>query len=871
MKNQVTFAHRRPFTGSRICGLVLLALGLMASGFAQSDSNQNDGRVINGYQVNQTIEVGGRIVDAEGSQAVYDTFVNLHSGPRVLDYSLRLHSIDHSGKLVDDLSWTNSGYGGDPETMTRIGVSKNRWYDFSAQLRRNVNFYDYNAFANPFNYGPTVASPTRPTVVNFNDSIHMMNTRRKMGDFNLTILPQSAIRFRIGYSRVLNDGPSYSSFHEGTDVQLFQNYKLQQDQLQFGVDWRFAKRSNLTFDHILVVGDNRTSYNDVSNMFITVGGNNLPVDSGAIWNTYYGQPCANPTVSASNVLTPTNCGIYASYSRSGPVHTNTPTERLTFTSNYFKKLDLNGSIGYTYGNTYIRNYRERAQDYVTRTNEVGFQFTGPTNAARKSANADFGFTFHLTDSWAISNQTRWLNYRQPSAWNSVEFACFPNTTTGVNVYTPPGLPYGGGNLCAGIAASGTPQHSNSSGPDFDVVYYKRSFNMETVYNTTTLQWDPSKRFGADLGYRFGKVNVRADDFDSETAIYLAANPAVGNTRKAPGTYVTAIPDADDALITNDEVTEHALLFGLHLRPVDAWRINADWEYVYDNNALTPIAPQHASHLKLRSSYRLNRWLSASGSVNYLDDRNDQRAQNPDGSAAFPVGYNNPRHTDSSTAYAANLMVEPNKYITLDLGYTFNRVRSQSGTCVMASNGGGNLQSLTPEGGAIQRCPGVVDPFVAGQAGAAIPTILNYRVHTNTAYAALLVRPVKRVTVTLGIDTTTDAGTNNFLRADTLAPLRYPVDAVGNVVYGGNALAGPIVGYANAPNPWQPTGTLFMKWLKPNAGVEVELHKNLTFKGGYNYWDYREKGPSGPMPGLLYSIAPRNFTAKAGTLALRYTF
>jgi hypothetical protein len=98
-----------------------------------------------------------------------------------------------------------------------------------------------------------------------------------------------------------------------------------------------------------------------------------------------------------------------------------------------------------------------------------------------------------------------------------------------------------------------------------------------------------------------------------------------------------------------------------------------------------------------------------------------------------------------------------------------------------------------------------------------------------------------------------------------------VDGVGNVVYGGNALAGPIVGYADGPNPWQPLGTLFTKWLRPNAGVEIELHKNLAFKGQYNYWDYFEKGPTGPITGLGYTIVPRDFTANAGTLSLRYSF
>ena len=56
-------------------------------------------------------------------------------------------------------------------------------------------------------------------------SPHLFNTRRRMGDYNLTLLPQSKIRFRLGYSRNVNDGPAFSSLHQGTEALLFQNYK----------------------------------------------------------------------------------------------------------------------------------------------------------------------------------------------------------------------------------------------------------------------------------------------------------------------------------------------------------------------------------------------------------------------------------------------------------------------------------------------------------------------------------------------------------------------------------------------------------------------------------------------------------------------
>jgi len=872
MKNTSTLTHRLPSIGNRIFWVLLLAVALFSSVcFAQTDADQPEGKVMGGYQVNQTAEFGGRIVDQNGSEAMYETLVDLHSGARLFDYSLNLHSLQHNGAFLDDLSFINSGYGGDPERYSRLRISKNRWYDFSAQYRRNVNFYDYNAFANPYNYGPTVAVPTRPTVVNWNDSIHSFNTRRNMGDFNLTILPQSRIRFRLGYSRVLNEGPSYSSFHEGTDVQLFQNFADRQDQYTIGADWRLAPRTNISFDQTFVYGNVNTTYFDSTNATIGVGTPVVqrPVDIGAIWNPYYGQPCANVAVTAG-VLTPASCGVYPYYRRSGPVKTVLPTSALSFTSSFFKRVDFNGSVGYTSGDSRIRNYMEQAQDYVTRTNEVGFQFSGPTIAQRFAANADFGITYHISDSWSISNQTRWLNYRQPAAWNSVEFACFPNVTAGVNVYTTPGVPFGGGS-CAGIPTAGVPQHTSGSGPDYDALNYSRSFNQETIWNTTSVQWDFSKRLVIHAGYRYGTIDVTAFDFDTETAVYLPVNFGVGNTRLAPGTYVTSLPDADDALVTNDHIRESAFLFGLQVRPVDAWRINFDYDLARDNGALTPIWPQRSQKIKIHSNYKFNRWLSIGGAVNLLHNQNDQVATNPDDSNAFPAGYNNPTHHDTSNAYNLNASVEPNKYVAFDLGFTWNGVYSTSGSCLMVSSGGGNLQSLTPQGGPIQRCPNVGDPFVPGLLGAAIPAVLDYSQKTYTAYGNLRLHPVKRLTVTLGLDSTADSGNNDWQRADTLAPLRFPVDAVGNVVYGGNAQAGPIVGYASAPNPWQPLGTLYLKWLRPNAGVEVEIHKNLTFKGGFNYWDYREKGPNGPIAGLAYSIEPRNFTAKAGTLALRYSF
>jgi hypothetical protein len=42
--------------------------------------------------------------------------------------------------FFDNLFWTNSGYGGDPNNLSMLRISKNKWYNFSGSFRRNLTF-----------------------------------------------------------------------------------------------------------------------------------------------------------------------------------------------------------------------------------------------------------------------------------------------------------------------------------------------------------------------------------------------------------------------------------------------------------------------------------------------------------------------------------------------------------------------------------------------------------------------------------------------------------------------------------------------------------------------------------------------------------
>jgi hypothetical protein len=98
------------------------------------------------------------------------------------------------------------GYGGDPNDVTRLRIGKNRWYDLTGSFRRDKYPWNYNLLANPLN--PASSNPALPVT----NSPHALYLVRRMSDFNITLLPQSRVKFRLGYTRNIQEGPSFSTF-----------------------------------------------------------------------------------------------------------------------------------------------------------------------------------------------------------------------------------------------------------------------------------------------------------------------------------------------------------------------------------------------------------------------------------------------------------------------------------------------------------------------------------------------------------------------------------------------------------------------------------------------------------------------------------
>src|SRR5262249_43826567 len=157
----------------------------------------------------------------------------------------------------------------------------------------------------------------------------------------------SRVRVRLGYSRNVSEGPSYSTTHEGTETQIFQNWKTTANSYQFGVDFHLLPRTTFGYDQFLNIYKGDTSWVDQNFNFMLSNG--VPVDLGVVFNTPSTQPCAVPISNAATTPPTANaaCNTYLAYSRTGLPRISTPTEQFSFESNYIHNLNVSGRAIYS--------------------------------------------------------------------------------------------------------------------------------------------------------------------------------------------------------------------------------------------------------------------------------------------------------------------------------------------------------------------------------------------------------------------------------------------------------------------------------------------------------------------------------------------
>jgi hypothetical protein len=805
----------------------LLLFGLLGMSWAQAAKSDGQAppagdppaeKTFGNYVVHQSFEFGYRWTDITENQSTYNTFVNLQQGPRVLDQTLYLRSRNHEGLLFDEFFAGSFGWGGDPNNALRMRARKDRWYNLSGSFRRDQNYFDYNLQANPLN--PTTSNPT----IIVNNSPHRFFVRRRMSDVNLTLLPQSPVRFRLGYTHNRADGPSFSSFHEGTDVLLFQNWDTTLNAYQIGVDVKPIARTNISYDQFLQYykGDTNYALAPFASFLTSAGGSS--VELGLPWNTPAGQPCrpspATGPLIVGGVLQNRNCNGYFSYSRSGPMRTSYPTEQLTLQSRYFRKLNFAGRVSYTSNETEVANFAESFNGLVTRTNERLFNFSGPVNAKRIAVNADAGVTVYLTERLRISDSFRFQNFRIPGTWNSAEVAAFPGRpATGsatAGLLTAPVAVFSAAN-CPAPTFDGPncPQHSSSSPADATTEIFNRFLGQEAKWNTVEVEYDLSRRAGIRIGYRLGMRTIRHNVLPGALVeAFLPGGPRItispGVTALAsqrggcftdgvldPTTGICVINTATEAELETEDVTEHSGLFGIFARPTDQLRFNLDTELMSADNSPTRISPRHLQRYKARAAYKPRRWANVVATVNILEARNNVATVN---------------RTEHYRTYGFNASLTPNERWGFELGYDYNDIFSATNICFVDSVIPANLVTANIQ------CGGA--PLVSG--------ISTYDNKTHFFFGNVVLKPMKRVALGLGYSVLSTDGNTLIL------------------------------------NPNQPPGTLDYIYHRPQGSVAFDITKELTLKAAYAYYGYREN----QFQGL---VLRRNFHANTPVVSLRYAF
>lgn len=532
-------------------------------------------KTIGNFVVHQSVEFGYRFTDLSADKlsptdptnpAMYNTLVNLHDGPRLLNQTFSMHAPDHNGAAFDDLSFSSFGFGGDPNDVARLEVSKYKWYDFSGLFRRDWNFFDYNLLVNPLN--PSTSSPSIPVLF----SPHEFNLTRRMTDLHLTLAPESMISVRLNYGRNTFEGPSFTTIPEASDQESIETFLIQHnrtitDTYQVGIDFHVLPRTTISYDQFVTHTKYDTNWRDESFLWILPDG--TPADLGIVWNTLNNQPCAVPFNPAQPVADPT-CNLYLSYLRSNPLSTNTPTEQLSFRSNWIPRVDMTGRVSYS-DLTGQGDFRDFFNGLLVDLTTRQFVTNGPISSERISASADFSATVHITNKLRIVDRFRFYNFGIPSIWNSTLA-----TWLGTNALNPVG-----------------------SNPDtVDNTIFSRFLGENTKSNEIAAEYDFSRRWGARLGYRYRTTTYHHFDEVNDTT---------------SGDVETGADVID--------VNWHTVLGGLWLHPVEQLRANFDAELSTADNFLTRTSPRRTLQYRFRANYRPNRWFDLAATANVYEMRN----------------------------------------------------------------------------------------------------------------------------------------------------------------------------------------------------------------------------------------------------------
>jgi hypothetical protein len=799
-----------------------------------------------GYALHESIDLGGHVANIDGSGAMYDTLVNIQSGPRILGETFELRALPNTkNTLVDRLRAFSTGIGGDPYNVAKLDFSKGKLYDFSGLFRRDRQYFDYNLLGNP-NLPPGQSIPIGPVAAptgsyawpQVTQSPFMNNSVRRMTDTNLTLLPLSKVTFRTGYSQNVFQGPSLTPsgyFVGGYNDVLLQEYQRNStDDWTGSVEWKPVLRSRLTYEEQVTHYKGDSSFDMAPQYFNLQEANGYRVAVLQSYDNPINSPVGitcNPGVGAAPISprqTPKGlpivdpaCNVIASYSRSQPTREIFPTEIFRLQTSSIKNVTMNGNVRYTYANTTLPNYYDDFQGLSGTSHEI--TYAGNARAKREAIATDYGVTWQALKKLSISEQIDYSNVHQPGVADMTSLttvtSAIPNinstplTTTVINTAINP--------------ATGKPTSTFEGSPSVATPLFD-FFGQKFITNNLTAAYDLTDRTMFTLTYHYQE--------------HIIGEGAANTTGYLSG-------------ISNIAIYEDGGTFGVAMQPAANLKINGSVELLYADNVLTPVAPRQLQHYRFHTTYRPRTWATLSGAYNDLERHNNT---NNTGIASVDGPL---QHVDHSRIVSLNADLMPNERYGFDIGYAYSDVYTATNICFLGTASSPTIPgAATPTGTACPSPP----PRVAGTPYTFGPAKDFMNAPTQYASVALALSPNVKFHANIGYRISSVNGSRFF------------------------------------NDPRDVNGSLVSAYLSPFVNLSYAMRKNLIWRGEYNYFGYGEGGPSGaqycnpsstlptltiPAPvvpcstlpntamnGPAYGFtAPRNFHANNATVGVHYEF
>jgi hypothetical protein len=834
-------------------GIVVAVLGSLAcwttAAMAQAPAPGATISAPAGYFLHETVDLGGNMVNTVGSSAMYNTLVNLHSGPRVQGETFELRALPgHKGGPVDYLKAFTNGFGGDPNNFAKLDFNKGKLYDFSGTFRRDRQYFDYDLLGNPnipggqtIPIGPLAAPTGSLPYQQVNHSPFLFNTVRRMTDTNLTLFPLAKVLFRFGYSQNVFEGPSLSPSGDaavGQELLLREYQRNSSDDFTASVEWKPLPETRVIYEQEVnhYKGDSFFTLNPAS--LIVQEADGTRVAPLASYDTLTAPYLTNKSCNSAAMLSTTQvlypaqttgglpvvdpaCFVVSSYLRTQPTREIFPTEILRVQSSSIHNVELNGDFRYTDANMNMPNYYENYQGLNGATRASSYY--GNAKAERQALAADLGITWLATQKLSFSEQINYSNVHQPGRAAITGLSSLSVATGATETINNPTVtPSATAASIAGNPALGTP--------------ISNYFGQQFLTNNVTASWQATPRVKLALTYRY-EQHIIAEGIPHSAA--LAAG-AVSN-----GTVT---------------INENGGILSAALHPRDNWTVNGTVELLYNDNVFTPLGARETEHYKLRTVYKLRPWATVSGAFNDLERHNN--TNNIGGTPAD----GQLQHVDHNRSVSFGANLAPNEHYSVDLNYAYSDVYTSTNICYEAGTGiasGSNILTFpgaVPANGSL--CPGATIRGTTPAQYEVGPVKDFMDAPTQSGSVALAVHPVEKLRSSIGYRISSVNGSQTFNDARAV------------------------------------NGSLVSTYQTPFVNAAWTVHKGWIWKGEYDFTGYGEGGVSGaqycsttnptatsPIAPVLCSTlpntarsgpafgmtAPRNFHANNITLGMHYEF